>query len=404
MTYEDVLFLTGPGAQPWLRLAAGERDSLKAAKQVRKELSAERARLVIEQAELRHRATEKFSLAERMFFTRVGLEQATDEAVARYKAARFPAGARVADLCCGTGGDLMPLAERGPVGGVDRDSAIAHIAEVNARLLAASATVEVADASRYSVADFAGWHIDPDRRPEGKRTTHIALHDPGPQVIERLLDENPNGAIKLAPAADVVDATPSRGEPSAGVRWHEAELEWISRKRECRQLVAWFGSLAKHAGMRRATVVLNNIGDPGRVRSETFVGRAGVAVSTAPTIGSYIFEPDCAVLAADLTGALANRYGLHAVSATAAYLTTDAPVVTPLLAAFEVMEVLPYDAKKLSSWLRARGIGAVEVKKRGVEIDPARLQRELSGEGDESATVILCRIQKRVTAIIAKRI
>ena len=74
----------------------------------------------------------------------------------------------------------MALAERGPVVGVDRDPAVAHIAEVNAGLLAASATVEVADADRYSVADFAAWHIDPDRRPEGKRTTRIALHEPGP--------------------------------------------------------------------------------------------------------------------------------------------------------------------------------------------------------------------------------
>ena len=51
MTDEDVLFLTSPEAQPWLRLAAGERDSLKVAKQLRKELSADRARLVIEQAD-----------------------------------------------------------------------------------------------------------------------------------------------------------------------------------------------------------------------------------------------------------------------------------------------------------------------------------------------------------------
>ena len=370
MTDEDVLFLTGPDAQPWLRLAAGERDPFKAANQLRKELSADRARLVIEQAELRRRGTEKFSLAERMFFSRVGLEQATDEAVARYKAARFPVGARVADLCCGIGGDLMALAERGPLVGVDRDPAVARIAEVNAGLLAASATVEVANVSRYSVADFAAWHIDPDRRPDGKRTTRIALHDPGPQIIARLLDENASGAIKLAPASDVVTGKQSRDEPATGVPWHDAELEWISRKRECRQLVAWFGLLAAHAGLRRATVVLNSIGDPGPVRSETFVGSAGVPLPSAPAIRRYIVEPEAAVLAADLTGALANRYGLQAVSTTAAYLTSDTPVATALLAAFEVVEVLPYDAKKLASWLRARGIGAVEVKKRGVEIDP----------------------------------
>ena len=56
-----------------------------------------------------------------MFFTRLGLEQATDAWVARYKATRFPAGQLLADLCCGIGGDLMALSERGPTRGVDRD-------------------------------------------------------------------------------------------------------------------------------------------------------------------------------------------------------------------------------------------------------------------------------------------
>ena len=50
----------------------------------------------------------KFADAPQMFFTAVGLEQATDEWVAGYKASRFPQGL-VAELCCGIGGDLLAL-------------------------------------------------------------------------------------------------------------------------------------------------------------------------------------------------------------------------------------------------------------------------------------------------------
>jgi hypothetical protein len=401
MTDEEIQFLTSAGAQKWLDLAAAHKDPLVAARLLRKQISPVMSRLAIEQAELRHRGAEKFSMAPRMFFTRVGLEQATDEAVARYKASRFPADVALADLCCGIGGDLMALARRGPTVGVDRDSALARVAEANARVAGVTARVVAADVAGFSVAEFAGWHIDPDRRPDGKRTTHVAFHDPTPNVIAKLLGECPHAAIKLAPAAGLPD---TRRDHALGVSWREAELEWISRKRECRQLVAWFGSLAQFPGMRRATVVLNDIGDHGPIAVVTFEGQGGLSIPVAPTIGCYVYEPDAAALAADLAGALAQRHGLQVVSAKAAYLTADSLLLTPFLGAFEVLEVLPYDAAKLNRWLRARSIGTVEVKKRGVEIDPARLQRELRGDGDDSATVLLCPIHDRVTAIVARRI
>jgi hypothetical protein len=396
MTEAEAQFLTSPATQPWLRLASGQRNPLAASRLLRKELSADQARLVTRQAELRRLGMQKFSLAEQMLFTKVGFEQATDEAVARYKAKRLPSEVPLVDLCCGIGGDLMALAGRGPVVGVERDPAVAQFAESNGRLVGDSARVVVAEATQFAVAGFAAWHIDPDRRREGKRTTRVALQDPGPEAIARLLNQCPNGAVKLAPAADVTH------DPEGS--WRGAELEWISRKRECRQLVAWFGSLAEHAGMQRATVVLNDISDQGPIQAESFEGSGETSTAIAPTIGRYVFEPDAAVLAADLSGALAQRYELQAVSAKAAYLTADVPVITALLATFEVLELLPYHANKLKSWLQERSIGIVEVKKRGVKIDPARVQRELRGDGDDSATVLLCPIHDRVTAIVARRI
>ena len=63
------------------------------------------------QHELRLLARAKFSRAMEMFFTRPGLEQASSEMVARHRAARYRAAGRIADLCCGIGGDLIVLAE-----------------------------------------------------------------------------------------------------------------------------------------------------------------------------------------------------------------------------------------------------------------------------------------------------
>src|SRR5688500_5566620 len=110
-TREDYRWLIGPTAAEWLtEAAAWNGSSVALTARLRQSLPAPRAHLVLEQVQLRQKAREKFAAASRMFYTKLALEQATDESVAGYKASRFPAAGRVADLCCGIGGDLLSLA------------------------------------------------------------------------------------------------------------------------------------------------------------------------------------------------------------------------------------------------------------------------------------------------------
>jgi SAM-dependent methyltransferase len=395
-TLDDYRWLVGSEALAWLEAAARPAASLAAhAAKLRAGLSPERTHLVLEQVELRQRAGAKFAAAETMFFTRRGLEQATDELVAAYKAARFPSTERVADLCCGVGGDLIALAARGGAIGVDRDPIMAVLAEANARAAYNRAggaahqrgEVRTCDAADIDVGEFAAWHIDPDRRPRGSRTTQVDLHEPGPELIDKLLARNPAAAIKLAPAAQM---------PAA---WSErAELEWISRDGECRQLVAWFGDLATEGPQRRATVLRGRASPP-----RSFVGVPERPLAVAVRIGRYLYEPDAAILAAGLEGALAAQHGLAAVTPGVAYWTADQEVGDPAVARFEVREVLPLRLKPLKALLRTRDIGRLEIKKRGVDVDPAKLRGQLELAGSESATLLLVRIGGRVMAILAAR-
>ena len=87
-----------------------------------------------------------------------------------------------------------------------------------------------------------------------------------------------------------------------------------------------------------------------------------------------------------------------------AYLTSDAALTSPFVASFRVREELPADTKKLAKALRERGIGRLEIKKRGVDVDPAVLRKSLSLKGDESATLILTRIGNRRRALLADRV
>ncbi|HEY2148454.1 MAG TPA: hypothetical protein VGH32_10985, partial [Pirellulales bacterium] len=149
-------------ARPWLELAmAHAGPTLQLATRLRKDLPAERARLVVQQAELRRRAAEKFARADRMFFTPLGLEQSTDQWIAAYKAGRLAESSRSdggwADLCCGIGGDLLAMAARGPVAGVERDPATAVFAEANRAVCAEihrgpnSGEVKVVDVAAFDV-------------------------------------------------------------------------------------------------------------------------------------------------------------------------------------------------------------------------------------------------------------
>jgi hypothetical protein len=133
---DDYRWLTGEPARPWLALAADELAAgvtlMRLTARLRKELSPQRTHLVLAQVELRRGAREKFSRADEMFFTTLGLAQATDEPLARYKAARLGGEERVADLCCGIGGDLIAMGEGRRCLGIDRDPIAAHLASVNA--------------------------------------------------------------------------------------------------------------------------------------------------------------------------------------------------------------------------------------------------------------------------------
>jgi hypothetical protein len=367
-------------------LAGGKQASPALVAKLRRDLSDDRAHLVVEQVELRRRAKDKFALAERLFFTRKGLEQSTDEQVAAAKAARFPSGQPLADLCCGIGGDLIALAARGSAVGVERDPAVRLLAECNLRAHGRSAEVQAADAADFDVASRAAWHVDPDRRPAGRRTTRAELFEPTPAALDRLLDANPNAAIKLAPAA------------VAPARWrHSAELCWLGSRGECRQQVAWFGALTRHPGERSASVVDAHGGE------RTIVGSADEPIPTA-ALGRYLYEPHAAVLAAKLTGALCGSHSLAAVSAGVAYLTADVLIDEPACDAFVALDVLPLDQKRLRAWCRQRGIGRLEVKKRGVDIDPERLRKSVAGQGDEAATLIVAPLGGQVRVIVARRV
>ncbi len=255
---------------------------------------------------------------------------------------------------------------------------------------------QAADVQLIDLTEVAAWHIDPDRRPTGPRTTSLEWSSPSLDIIERMLVVNENAAIKLAPASRVPDA------------WSATcEREWISRGGECRQQVVWHGGLARSPGLRRATVLRTPASTSGEPRSppRTIVGEANQSAPIAAAVQQYVFDVDAAVLAAHLKGALAAEHGLQLLAGGASYLTGASPIVVDeALTCFEVDDVLPLRVPAVARYLSARGVGRLEIKKRGVDVDPERLRREFKLRGDHEATLLISPVGDRPAAIVASRL
>lgn len=341
---------------------------------------------VLSQSKLRRRAREKFSeFADRMLFTEAGLEQATRLTVAARHAERFRAAGlhTVVDLGCGIGGDALAMAALDlEVTGVERDEVTAAIAAYN---LAPWSNAEVvnADAQSFPLDGFEGAWLDPARRNASKRLKNPADWSPSLDVAFTVAKRLPTG-IKLGPGID-------RGLIPEG-----CEAQWVSANGTVVELALWFGELARKRIRRTATV----LGAHGFAELSADGDSEDVPVGP---LGEFVYEPDGAVIRARLIGDLGRSIDATMLSKGIAWLSSDTAVDTPFAARFRVVESLPYDVKALKRLIAARGIGTLEIKKRGVDVDPAELRKKLSLKGDAAATLILTRIAGRHTAILAER-
>jgi SAM-dependent methyltransferase len=383
--------LLTPSGQAALDAAAAlqprEADFLQLFTRLSKEYSPALARAALETAILRQEAVGKFPQAERMYFTREALEQASPQAVSAYRARRYQGFQRLVDLGCSIGGDTLALAELAPVGGIDLDPLRLALAQANlaALGLAHQALFVQADlldglplASRPSVGLF----FDPARRAQGRRVFSTADYLP---PLERVLDWLPR-----FPALGV--------KISPGVQWDEllpypAEVEFVSLNGEMKEAVLWFGPL--RTARRRATLL------PGEHTLEA--GDDPSPSGELPLVEpqAYLYEPDAAVLRAGLVADLGRILGAAQLDADIAYLTAPEYQETPFARAWTVEAWFPFSLKGLRAELRARGVGRLTVKKRGSPLQPEALIRDLRLKGDAERTIFLTHLRGRPIVILA---
>ena len=388
MEIEDFEALLGSAGRELLAELGGveyaESAALSLASKLRDRYPPDLVATALTQARLRSRAEAKFGAdAATMYFTAQGLEQATRRSVARLRAQRYAsAGARrVADLCCGIGGDALAFAAAGiEVLAVDRDPVTCAVAAANARTAGLADRVEVrcADVAKVALDGYDAVFLDPARRTERGRVFDPSAYSPSWQFAVELAERVGELGVKVAPGI------PHEVVPGG------AEAEWVSERGEVKEAGIYFGRLA--TARRRATVL------PG---PQTLVA-TGVGDPQPAPVRRYLYEPDGAVIRARLIGELAQQLDASTIDATIAYLSGDRLVATPFASAYQITDELPFHVKRLRAVVAERGIGVLTVKKRGADIDPAVLWKQLRPSGPNSAVLIVTRVLGAHIALLAQ--
>lgn len=394
MNLDTAKLLTSAAGQEALSLAEQQSDpsSLSAAATLRRALPPEVAAAALTQVELRRRARVKFGdQAHRMLFTRDGLEQATRPAVAAHHAARLvAAGARrVADLGCGIGADAMAFRAAGlDVVAVELDPVTAEIARHNLAQVAPDPAgrveVVVGNAEELGPPLLAGStaaFCDPARRTANRRLWRVQDFTPSWPFVVGLLDGTRVAGVKLGPAL------PYSLVP-AGV-----QAEWVDDHSDTVEVTLWAGT-GDPPGSRAAVLLPDHriiTGDP-------------IPTLQVSAPRRYLYEPSGAVIRAGAIPVVAQLLDGAVVDAQIAYLTSDRLVLTPYAQAFEVLDRLPYQEKLLRQWVVREDIGVLEIKKRGVDLDPAELRKRLKPRGSQSATLVVTRTSGATEVLVVRRV
>ncbi len=303
----------------------------------------------LELLQAREKAAGRYQHADRMYFTKHSLEQATDANIADYHASLFPNDAVVLDAGCGSGIDSIGFAKHGSrVVSVDIDPVHCIYTRLNSQLcdVADRLTVVHADLMQWPVNRAKWLFADPMRRSEQGR---LLLPEQWKPPLSFYLESGASsGVIKASPMLKP-DRTLLNGR----------QISYLESSSECKEAMISWGSCSCH---------------PGQVVA-VHVGSGSEILSTQPQcddvkpIGRYLYDPSASVLAADLLPQLSDQIQAWRLSPYCGYLSGDKLIASPFARAYEVVRVFKYRKSTMKSYLSDRSISQVIIKKRGLPAD-----------------------------------
>lgn len=341
------------------------------------------------QSALQARAARKCGMHPDALFTEATFEMASSAATASLHRMLLRRGMEgqpdshggvIVDCCAGIGSDAVRLAQLAPVLAIEADPLLARLCRHNLGLVNARGAVLAGNAEHWLPAlrcdAVAALFADPARRDDGGRHVRGSLYSP---PLPALLDALPGvpSLVKIAPAADA-DAP----------GWGRA---FVAAGRECKeQLLHRDLGLPPVCVLRAEDASLWTPGEhaPVAVRQPAWIMEAHNAVVRSGAVAQYFRE-----------------YGAEPIDPRIAYgLADERPPDGVLHQSFRILELLPFNRKRLREAVRAHGFGpGTEIKKRGFPDTPEQLRAGLALRGDRAGVILIARQGTGHVMVLASR-
>ena len=385
LSLDDIKFLRTERASSTMQAYAAAdlsaANTLPLLTELRKGVSASEAGAILTTLRLRQHAATKFPRhAHDMLFTAASLQQASHPLARSYRARLIESDA-VLDLCCGIGADSLAFAAAGKSTlGLDIDPARIAIARHNADIMRLAPVFRRCDIRQSIPSGFGCVFYDPARRDgQGRRIRHVERYQPPLSLIRAVRAREV--LVKLSPGLDLTQ-----------VESYGGQVEFISIGGRLTEALLW---LHLPSGPPKAAL----LSDKGSWQ----MTRRDEADGTFSSPRAWLIEPDPAILRAGLLRQLAQDLDAAMLDETIAYLTAESKPDTPWARAWQILDWMPFQLKRLRRYLVERGVGSVTVKKRGFPLSPEELIARLRlKDGRASRILVMTRHEGKPIAIICR--
>jgi hypothetical protein len=342
---------------------------------LRQEFTAEQCRQLTQQISLHPLIFQKFGDMPDIFCDRYALEQATSREIGEYKSGLIPPNTKVADLCCGMGGDSFFLHRSVHTTGYDLDTTRLKMYDFNLKNLNRNYSIQLQDVcNREYTEDFI--LIDPARRDDynGPKWDPRSLN-PGMEWLQSMISKGYHCLIKLPPGIQHSLQSPT------------LDTEYIGGHRDCREQLIRSGFLASAEPMVRAICV--------HTKAQFEYPAQDLKKKHLPVKnpGEFLYEPTPVMRRSRLFIPLGQNLDLWQADTHNSWLSGDRPVHHPFLNGFKILGRTGNNRNRIKNLLKDFNIGPLSIKSRNVELDPALEIKKLNSKGEQSGVLIYTRIE-----------
>jgi len=357
---------------------------------------------IAEQIECKKKASVKLKTiyTDELIFTTQSLEQSSSESAASFKSTLLQ-GKNFIDITGGLGIDFCFISKNFETAiYCEQDTVLAEIFDHNSRIMNCDNSIIRNEDGLKVLSEFDDnffdWIlVDPSRRKDGRRSVDLKYCTPNLiEHFEFLLKKGKKILIKLSPAFDTKEAK----KIFKGI----TDFYIVSVDDECKELLVIVDSNLKPIAVNIHSIIISN--NRRRIFSksddEETVKHFSEAIKS-----NYIYIPNCSIIAADLTGKLANQFSLDWFSFNTHLLHGKEfnPEFPGRILRIENVE--GYNQKRLTRFLKLNEIKSANIICKNFGCKPEEMYKKLKIKTGGNVFIVLTRNNKnQLISIIAERI